>query len=68
METRQRTLVKAIVWNLIGLMMMGLVGLVLTGSVMIGGTMAVINTAIGLGCYVAYERFWDRIRWGRFHG
>ena len=51
METKKRTLVKAVLWNLLGLATMSLVGLLMTGSVAIGGTIAVINTAIGLSCY-----------------
>lgn len=67
METRARTLVKAFVWNAIGLAVMSLVGLALTGSAAIGGAMALINTGIGLTAYILYERLWDRIRWGRVH-
>lgn len=68
METRRRTLVKAIVWNVIGLSVMSLVGLVMTGSVKVGGTIALVNTIIGLSTYILYERVWSRINWGRLHG
>ena len=68
METKKRTLVKAVLWNLLGLATMSLVGLLMTGSVAVGGTIAVINTAIGLSCYFAYERVWARVHWGRPHG
>lgn len=67
METRARTLVKALVWNAIGLITMGLVGLILTGSAAVGGAMAVVNTAVGLTMYLIYERVWTRIGWGRRH-
>lgn len=65
METRRRSLVKAVVWNVIGLMMMTLVGFVATGSAAVGGKLAVINTGIGLCTYILYERVWAGIRWGR---
>ncbi|WP_397541287.1 DUF2061 domain-containing protein [Roseovarius salis] len=65
METRARTLVKAVLWNVIGLAVMSLVGLLMTGSAAVGGIMAAVNTAIGLVSYVLYERVWSRIRWGR---
>lgn len=65
METRKRTLVKAIVWNIIGLTVMSLVGLAMTGSIAVGGAMAVVNTVIGLMTYILYERFWSGIAWGR---
>ena len=68
METRRRTLVKAVLWNAIGLLMMSLVGLVMTGSAFVGGTIALINTALGLSTYIFYERIWARISWGRMHG
>jgi uncharacterized membrane protein len=68
METARRTLVKAVLWNALGLVVMGVVGLVMTGSAALGGAMAVLNTAIGLACYIVYERIWSRIRWGRLHG
>lgn len=65
METRKRSLVKALVWNTIGLLTMTLVGLAATGSVSLGGTMALINTGLGFACYLIYERVWTRITWGR---
>ncbi|AXT28455.1 DUF2061 domain-containing protein [Ruegeria sp. AD91A] len=65
METRRRSVVKAIVWNAMGLATMTLVGLVATGSVAVGGALALINTAIGLTLYVIYERLWAGISWGR---
>jgi len=68
METRQRTLVKAIVWNMIGLTVMAIVGLLMTGSAAVGGAMAAINTMLGLSMYFIYERIWAHIGWGRKHG
>lgn len=65
METRQRSIVKAVVWNLIGLAMMFTVGYLATGSASVGGTVALINTGIGLTGYFFYERVWSGIRWGR---
>ena len=65
METRQRSLVKAVIWNLMGLGMMTLVGLIATGSAAVGGTLAIVNTVIGLTMYLIYERVWAGIRWGR---
>jgi uncharacterized membrane protein len=65
METRQRSVVKAVIWNLIGLAMMALVGLIATGSVAIGGAMALVNAGLGLVMYLAYERIWANVGWGR---
>lgn len=65
METRRRTVVKAVLWSVIGLVMMSLVGLIMTVSMAVGGMIAVINTGIGLSCYFLYERLWANISWGR---
>lgn len=65
MDSRKRTLLKAVLWNLLGLATMALVGLAMTGSAAIGGAMAAANTLIGLICYILYERVWSRISWGR---
>lgn len=65
METRRRSLLKALIWNAIGFVMMSLVGLIATGSMSVGGVMALINTTIGLTLYIIYERVWSGIRWGR---
>ncbi|WP_170595336.1 DUF2061 domain-containing protein [Ruegeria arenilitoris] len=67
METRRRSVVKAIIWNAMGLAVMTVVGLFATGSAAVGGALAVVNTAIGLTLYVIYERIWAGISWGR-HG
>ncbi|WP_065333176.1 DUF2061 domain-containing protein [Tritonibacter mobilis] len=67
METRGRSLVKAVVWNVIGLISMTVVGFVATGSFSAGGLMAGVNTALGFTTYLIYERVWAGIRWGRHH-
>lgn len=65
METRARSLIKALMWQALGLVVMTLVGLVMTGSVRAGGSIAVVNAALGLSLYLIYERLWQRVRWGR---
>jgi uncharacterized membrane protein len=67
METRKRSLVKALVWNAIGLASMTLVGVVATGSAGLSGAMALINAALGFASYLIYERVWTRISWGLSH-
>lgn len=68
MDTRRRSLVKALIWNALGLALMTLVGLAVTGSARDGGLMALLNTGIGFAAYLAYERIWAGVRWGRSHG
>ncbi|OYX42268.1 MAG: hypothetical protein B7Z02_12640 [Rhodobacterales bacterium 32-67-9] len=68
MDTGKRTILKAILWNALGLASMCLVGFLMTGSLAAGGAIAVVNTAVGLTSYILYERLWARISWGRSHG
>lgn len=65
METRVRSVTKAVLWQVIGLIGMTLVGFVVTGSAEVAGGMALMNAGIGLTLYVGYERLWQRIQWGR---
>ena len=67
MDTRARTVVKAVIWQLLGLVTMGFVGLFLTGSMALGGAMALVSTGIGFVAYLVYERVWAAISWGRRH-
>ncbi|AVO37027.1 DUF2061 domain-containing protein [Pukyongiella litopenaei] len=65
MESRVRSMVKAVIWTLIGVATMTLVGVAATGSVALGGTMAAVNAVLGLLSYLVYERIWAHVRWGR---
>lgn len=65
METRGRSVVKAVIWNAIGFSVMTLVGFLATGSASMGGVMALVNTGLGFVTYLIYERVWAGISWGR---
>lgn len=67
MESKTRSLVKAVLWTLIGFLMMIGVGYVSTGSLSLGSGMALANSTIGLISYVIYERVWARVTWGVSH-
>lgn len=65
METRARSLVKSVLWTVLGICVMALIGIVFTGSLWTGGAMALINAGIGFVSYLLYERLWANIAWGR---
>jgi len=65
MDRPQRTFVKAITWQALGLSTMTGVGYAVTGSVGAGGSIALVGAGIGTVFYVIHERLWARIRWGR---
>jgi uncharacterized membrane protein len=65
METGKRTLVKTVIWQIVGLVTMSLVGFAITGSLVSGGALALANTSVGIVTYITYERIWSKINWGR---
>ncbi|KAA9005714.1 DUF2061 domain-containing protein [Histidinibacterium aquaticum] len=65
METRTRSVVKAVLWTLLGLVVMSIVGFIATGSALTGGAMALANATLGFLSYLIYERVWANISWGR---
>ncbi|PWR03269.1 hypothetical protein DKT77_07325 [Meridianimarinicoccus roseus] len=65
MESPKRTVVKALTWQALGLVVMTAIGFVVTGSVGAGGSIAVTGALSGLLFYVLHERVWARIGWGR---
>ena len=65
MDSFARTWVKAVLWAAIGLVSRSVIGSLFTGSLSVGGMMAVSNTLIGLASYVIYERVWFRTSCGR---
>jgi len=65
MDSAKRTLLKAALWQIVGIFTMGVVGFFMTGSVAQGLGLALANTAVGVVTYILYERLWARICWGR---
>jgi len=64
-DTPRRSLMKALLWQLMGIVSTGLIGAAFTGSFRAGGLMAMINAVIGLAIYLVYERVWNHVSWGR---
>ena len=65
MDSHVRTVAKAVSWQLVGIIVMTLIGYAFTGSIGESGGFAVVAAASGLVMYVIHERLWARIRWGR---
>lgn len=65
MESLKRSMVKAIVWQLLGLAMMMLIGWAVTGSAALAGGLALANMAAGFVSYLLHERVWAAVSWGK---
>ncbi|MGC1505037.1 MAG: DUF2061 domain-containing protein [Sulfitobacter sp.] len=65
MDLKKRTFAKALSWQVIGFVMMVLIGYVTTGSLNAAGGMAVAAFVTSTFSYILHERIWERIGWGR---
>ena len=65
MESTQRTISKAISWQLLGLLVMSLISFYFTGSVSSAISLSLASMLSGLVCYIIHEKIWQRIQWGK---
>lgn len=64
MESKKRSLAKAVSWQLIGLVSMAVLGELFTGSFFAGSELALTSCAFGFVMYILHERVWAAVRWG----
>lgn len=65
MDHKKRTVAKALTWQLMGFVMMVILGYLATGSINAAGGLAVATFVVGTVTYICHERVWARIAWGR---
>ncbi|WP_319498902.1 DUF2061 domain-containing protein [uncultured Cohaesibacter sp.] len=65
MDSRTRTIAKAISWQLMGLVSMTLVGYLFTRSLTASSGIAIASAIVSFIFYCFHERLWSRVRWGR---
>lgn len=64
MESKLRTIAKAVTWQALGLLTTSALAWFHTGSVASALTFALSTAASGLAFFVLHERVWARVRWG----
>ena len=65
METSKRSLLKAISWQILGIIITISVAALYTGSMAQSIELTAIYTVLSLISYTLHERIWQRIPWGR---
>lgn len=65
MESHTRSIVKAVSWQLVGLVTMTLLAFVATGDWRAAGGLALGAAGTGFVCFIIHERVWAHISWGR---
>ncbi|MGF1562535.1 MAG: DUF2061 domain-containing protein [Geminicoccaceae bacterium] len=64
METPVRSLIKAVTWQLLGLLTMTALGYLVFGELAGAGLMSLLSAASGFIFYLLHEQVWARVRWG----
>ncbi len=65
MDSSLRTAMKAVTWQVSGLLVMSVIGYVMTGSLETAGGFAFASAAIGTVSFFLHEKLWAKIKWGR---
>lgn len=65
MESRSRSLVKAVSWQAVGLVTMSAISFAFTGSLARGGALALASAGVSFFTYLMHERAWAGVTWGR---
>ncbi len=65
METRARSIVKALTWRVMALIITTSVVWVVTKKAELAASIGLADTVIKLGAYYIHERSWLKIRFGR---
>jgi uncharacterized membrane protein len=64
-ETRGRSLVKALSWRILAAVITTLVVLTITGRLQFAAKIGLIDTLVKLLVYFFHERLWNKIDYGR---
>ena len=65
MESRYRTVVKALSWRLIATTVTFTITLLLTGAIETAITVGLLDTIIKLSAYYGHERMWMKLNFGK---
>jgi adenylylsulfate kinase len=67
-DSKKRSLIKAISWRLIGLFVLSCIAYFVTGSLEQTGLVAIIYQVFMIALYILHERAWNSTTWGRTRG
>ena len=64
-DTTNRSLVKTVSWRLTGSGSTFLISYIISGSIAIASSIAVLQITANTILYFIHERIWNNIKWGR---
>ena len=65
METRARSIAKAVSYRILGSAVTGLIVYILTGKPTLSVGASVLDVVLKIGAYFVHERIWNHISYGR---
>ena len=65
MESRKRSIAKAVSWRVIATVITSVIVLALTGKWEFAATIGLADTCLKFFIYLSHERLWNRIDYGR---
>jgi len=68
METRRRSIAKAVSYRFVGSVGTAMIAWALTGRLSTGVQIGILDALVKVAAYFVHERIWARIEWGRRKG
>lgn len=64
-ESKRRSLVKAMSWRIIAILILGTISYIFTGNWEDTSLITIAYSLVQVFIYFLHERLWERIRWGK---
>ncbi len=64
-ESRKRSLAKAITWRIIAMTLLTAVTWLFTSDAQVTASVVIVASTIHVITYYIHERLWERVKWGR---
>lgn len=65
MDTKKRSIVKALSWRITATVTTIVIVLLFTGKLLLALSVGLVELVVKLLLYYVHERAWNRLRWGR---
>ncbi|MGM0441730.1 MAG: DUF2061 domain-containing protein [Elusimicrobiota bacterium] len=65
METKKRSIAKAVTWRIMAIFTLGITSYIVTGNLKDVGILTLFYTVIQSIMYFVHERMWQKIKWAK---
>jgi uncharacterized membrane protein len=64
-DTNFRSLIKTITWRLTGSLSTFIISYLISGNLMVAGSIALVQITANTILYYLHERIWNKVKWGK---